>query len=311
MKKALRNIVLFTLFFSLIVLVSFAKHEQEKTLVRNVIVSIDITQGDPFMDQNDIRDLVYSRQDTLMGKPLSSLHLEEVEKLLEEQTAVKSAEVYTGHNGDVHLEITLKKVIARIKPDSTSGFYVDDNGGTMEWTSKYSPRVLLVTGHLSQYNRFLKDTLVNKDVINHTKLINDVYAFAEYVRKDSFWRSQIGQVYINEKGDAVLGNRTRVKVVKNKVAPPFRQVEFDIFYGKGISKVGEVIDLATENKIVSRAGSWYSYGETRIGQGRDNAKQYLLDNPEMYQEIEKKVRTIYELPVESADTQKESKKKSK
>tara|TARA_B100000683_G_scaffold277879_1_gene339988 strand:+ start:14547 stop:15323 length:777 start_codon:yes stop_codon:yes gene_type:complete len=204
MKKALRNIVLFTLFFSLIVLVSFAKHEQEKTLVRNVIVSIDITQGDPFMDQNDIRDLVYSRQDTLMGKPLSSLHLEEVEKLLEEQTAVKSAEVYTGHNGDVHLEITLKKVIARIKPDSTSGFYVDDNGGTMEWTSKYSPRVLLVTGHLSQYNRFLKDTLVNKDVINHTKLINDVYAFAEYVRKDSFWRSQIGQVYINEKGDAVL-----------------------------------------------------------------------------------------------------------
>ena len=204
MKKALRNIVLFTLFFSLIVLVSFAKHEQEKTLVRNVIVSIDITQGDPFMDQNDIRDLVYSRQDTLMGKPLSSLHLEEVEKLLEEQTAVKSAEVYTGHNGDVHLEITLKKVIARIKPDSTSGFYVDDNGGTMEWTSKYSPRVLLVTGHLSQYNRFLKDTLVKKDVINHTKLINDVYAFAEYVRKDSFWRSQIGQVYINEKGDAVL-----------------------------------------------------------------------------------------------------------
>lgn len=124
-------------------------------------------------------------------------------------------------------------------------------------------------------------------------------------------RLDIRRIGSIKKADAVLGNRTRVKVVKNKVAPPFRQVEFDIFYGKGISKVGEVIDLATENKIVSRAGSWYSYGETRIGQGRDNAKQYLEDNPEVYQEIENKVRAIYELPVASAEPKKDSKKKSK
>jgi len=124
-------------------------------------------------------------------------------------------------------------------------------------------------------------------------------------------RLDIRRIGSIKKGDAVLGNRTRVKVVKNKVAPPFRQVEFDILYGKGISKVGEVIDLATENKIVNRAGSWYSYGETRIGQGRDNAKQFLLDNPEMFQEIEEKVRTIYELPVASAQDEKKSKKKTK
>jgi len=91
-------------------------------------------------------------------------------------------------------------------------------------------------------------------------------------------------------GENVTGNRTKVKVVKNKLAPPFRQAEFDIIFGLGISKVGEIIDLAVENDIVKKAGSWFSYGETKLGQGRDAVKQLLLDNPELSEELESKIK---------------------
>ncbi len=90
-------------------------------------------------------------------------------------------------------------------------------------------------------------------------------------------------------GDEVIGNRTRVKIVKNKVAPPFRLAEFDIMYGKGISKMGEIIDLGVEFEIIKKSGSWYSYGETKLGQGKDAVKDLLMDNPELSDELEAKV----------------------
>jgi recombination protein RecA len=98
---------------------------------------------------------------------------------------------------------------------------------------------------------------------------------------------RIGQIKAQEE---VVGNQTRVKVVKNKVAPPFKQVEFDIMYGEGISKVGELVDLGTKAGIVEKSGAWISYGGTRIGQGRENAKQYLKDNPTVAAAIEKAIR---------------------
>ncbi|PLW97003.1 MAG: recombinase RecA [Marinilabiliales bacterium] len=88
----------------------------------------------------------------------------------------------------------------------------------------------------------------------------------------------------------VIGNRVKVKVVKNKVAPPFRQAEFDIIYGEGISKLGEIIDLGVDNNILSKSGSWYSYGETRLGQGRDAVKRLIADNPDLADELEAKIR---------------------
>ena len=91
-------------------------------------------------------------------------------------------------------------------------------------------------------------------------------------------------------GENVIGNRTKVKVVKNKVAPPFREAEFDIVYGEGISKLGELIDIGVENKIVDKAGAWFSYKGERLGQGRDNAKNTLRDNPTMRDKIEAEVR---------------------
>lgn len=95
-------------------------------------------------------------------------------------------------------------------------------------------------------------------------------------------------------GEEITGNRTKVKIVKNKVAPPFRKAEFDIMYGEGISKVGEIIDLAVDNEIIKKAGSWFSYGETKLGQGRDAVKTLLLDNQELMDELEQKIIVVLE-----------------
>ena len=92
-----------------------------------------------------------------------------------------------------------------------------------------------------------------------------------------------------KEGEEVIGNRTRVKIVKNKLAPPFKKADFDILYGEGISQLGEIVDLGTDLNIIKKSGSWFSYGETKIGQGRDAVKQILKDNPELYDELKAKV----------------------
>ena len=103
-------------------------------------------------------------------------------------------------------------------------------------------------------------------------------------------RIDVRRIETLKNGSEMIGNRTRAKVVKNKVAPPFREAEFDIMYGEGISMLGELIDLGVKLDLVQKSGSWYSMGETRIGQGRDNAKQYIADHPELAAELEARVR---------------------
>jgi len=103
-------------------------------------------------------------------------------------------------------------------------------------------------------------------------------------------RLDIRRIGAIKKGDEILGNETRVKVVKNKLAPPFKKAEFEILYGEGISRLGELIDMGVEYDLVNKAGSWYSYNDERIGQGKENARAYLLENPEMADEIDQKLR---------------------
>ncbi|MBR7183129.1 MAG: DNA recombination/repair protein RecA, partial [Alistipes sp.] len=103
-------------------------------------------------------------------------------------------------------------------------------------------------------------------------------------------RIDIRRTAVIKDGEEQLGTRTRVKVVKNKVAPPFKKAEFDIMFGEGISKLGEIIDLAVDYGIIKKSGSWFSYGETKIGQGRDSVKDFLVANTEVCAEVEAKVR---------------------
>ena len=111
--------------------------------------------------------------------------------------------------------------------------------------------------------------------------------------RDRFYASvriDVRRIETLKNGSEMIGNRTRAKVVKNKMAPPFREAEFDIMYGEGISLIGELIDLGVKLGLVQKSGSWYSMGETRIGQGRDSAKQYLRDNPEIAAKLESDIR---------------------
>jgi recombination protein RecA len=110
-------------------------------------------------------------------------------------------------------------------------------------------------------------------------------------------RLDIRRIASLKDGEQVTGSRAKVKVVKNKVAAPFRQAEFDIDYGEGISRMGELIDLGVEHKMVTKSGAWYSYGDLRLGQGRDNSKQFLRENPDLADEIEAKIREKLGLPV--------------
>jgi len=105
-------------------------------------------------------------------------------------------------------------------------------------------------------------------------------------------RLDIRRIGAIKRGDEIVGNNTRVKVVKNKMAPPFREALFEILYGEGISRHGEVIDLGVEHNIINKSGAWYSYGSDRIGQGKENVRQFFKDNPEMFTEIETKIREL-------------------
>jgi recombination protein RecA len=113
-------------------------------------------------------------------------------------------------------------------------------------------------------------------------------------------RLDIRRIAAIKQGQDVVGSRTRIRVVKNKVAPPFKEVQFDIIYGQGISRVGEVVDLATDLDILEKMGTWYSFGDTRIGQGRENAKTFLSENPEMLAEIEAKILEQHKIPLSTA-----------
>ncbi|MBD5504426.1 MAG: recombinase RecA [Lachnospiraceae bacterium] len=114
-------------------------------------------------------------------------------------------------------------------------------------------------------------------------------------------RLDVRRIESLKQGGEVIGNRTRVKVVKNKIAPPFKEAEFDIMFGEGISVVGDILDLAAENNIVNKSGAWYAYEGNKIGQGRENAKQYLRDNPAVCTEIERKVRELFNLDTDKAE----------
>ncbi|MGB8455371.1 MAG: recombinase RecA [Anaerocolumna sp.] len=123
-------------------------------------------------------------------------------------------------------------------------------------------------------------------------------------------RLDVRRIESLKQGGEIIGNRTRIKVVKNKIAPPFKEAEFDIMFGQGISREGDVLDLAANENIIIKSGAWYAYNEAKIGQGRENAKIFLKDNPEIFAEVEKKVREKYNIAADITDLSKDTEENS-
>jgi recombination protein RecA len=123
-------------------------------------------------------------------------------------------------------------------------------------------------------------------------------------------RLDVRRIDALKNGTEIVGNRTRVKVVKNKVAPPFKTAEFDMIYGEGISREGSLLDMAVEKKLVAKSGAWYSYGDMRIAQGRENTRQFLKDNPELSQKLDKQIRALFEEERKKAAAEQEAKRKA-
>lgn len=124
-------------------------------------------------------------------------------------------------------------------------------------------------------------------------------------------RLDVRRIEALKQGGEVIGNRTRIKVVKNKIAPPFKEAEFDIMFGEGISREGDVLDLAANTGIIVKSGAWYAYNDSKIGQGRENAKQYLKENPEVFAEVERKVREHYNLQADGETEETKGKETAK
>jgi recombination protein RecA len=123
-------------------------------------------------------------------------------------------------------------------------------------------------------------------------------------------RLDVRRIDALKNGTEIVGNRTRVKVVKNKVAPPFKTAEFDMIYGEGISREGSLLDMAVDKKLVNKSGAWYAYGDMRIAQGRENTRLFLKDNPELAQKLEKELRAIFEEERKKAAAEQDAKRKA-
>ena len=122
-------------------------------------------------------------------------------------------------------------------------------------------------------------------------------------------RLDVRRIESLKQGGDIIGNRTRIKVVKNKIAPPFKEAEFDIMFGQGISREGDVLDLAANENIIIKSGAWYAYNDAKIGQGRENAKLFLRDNPDIFAEVDKKVREKYNIADDITELSKKSEEK--
>ena len=253
-KEVIKTVAIVLGFIGLLVGAVFSMRHQNEQVISGFEVNIDALEGDPFLNENEGRFLVESKLDTIKGKRHKEVNLREIEDLLDAQVVVKNADVYLGVNGILSVDLALKTMLVRVKPESKPGYYIDAEGKTMPWVKNYSPRVLTVTGALDQYQIKALPQLTKGERVQ--RLNRDLYEFAQYVYTNDFWNKQIVQVDINAKGDAelitLIGDQ---KIVFGELKRAEKKLEkLSLFYNEVISKVGwkkyQEINLKFDNQIV-------------------------------------------------------------
>ncbi len=238
-----------------------------------------------FIDAEHALDPVYARN---IGVDIDNLYISQPDN---GEQALEIAETMI-RSGAIDIVI-VDSVAALVPKSEIDGDMGDSHVGLQ--ARLMSQALRKITGSIGKFNCTVVFINQLREKIGVTYGNPEVTTGGRALKFYSSIRLDVRRTEYIKQGGEIIGNRTRVKVVKNKVAPPFKEAEFDIMYGKGISMVGDVLDLASDINVVVKAGAWYSYAGSKIGQGRENAKQYLQENPEILAEVEQKVREHYGL----------------
>ena len=255
-KKIIQAVGLVLILIGLLFAILFSWKQQSLQELKAFEVKVDALTGDPFLNEEEVRLLVESKLDTLVGRKGLQISLAEIERLIEEQVVVKNAEVYLGVNGVLTVDLQLKRMLVRVKPKATVGYYLDTEGQQMPWVTSYTPRVLTVTGDVDHYQ---KKALPLLDLAERRHKFNqDLYKFSAWVVADDFWKRQLVQVEINSNGDAelvtLIGDQ---RIIFGALTEASKKLEkLQLFYSEVITKVGwnkyEEINLKFEKQIVCK-----------------------------------------------------------
>lgn len=199
--KIAKGILFVLVLVGLLTAFYFALEHQDQQKIKGFTVKIHTLNEDDFLSDKELKNIILASLDTFVGLKTENVQLAAIEKVAKKQIAVKDAAAFMSVDGRVFLEVQLRTALARIKPNTTEGFYLDSDGKVMNWVSSHTPRVLTITGFFSKYPRDFADRDSSK---LSKKLIRDAYEFSKLVYEDEFWSKQLVQVYINPKGDAEL-----------------------------------------------------------------------------------------------------------
>lgn len=256
-KKIIRSAVVVLGILGMLTAIGFANQAQKALEVKSFTVSItNLSEGDPFLDEKEIKLILNSKLDTFVGKPSGEINLSELETLIETEPVVKNAEAYLGVAGDLQLEVALKTVVVRVKPDTNNGYYLDKTGAVMPWVSSYTPRVLSLNGWI---NRYCIETLpLLNDSARKALLNKELFTFANYVYQHEFWSKQLVQLYLNYEGDVelitLIGEQ---KITLGSFQEGEQKLEkLNLYYEQVVNKVGwnkyEEVNLKFKNQIVCK-----------------------------------------------------------
>lgn len=260
MKKILNISIWTTLLLGTLVLLGFSKHRQSEMPCRKIIINIDRSENNFFVNEEDIFSMVYHEMDTNLNRPISIINTEKIEKQLNNHPSIANAEVYKSIDGELMIDVEQRKPIIRVFNLSGDSYYLDENGKLMPPSEKFTARVMVANGYLFEsyekvYQYNAREIAGNDSLASRSRL-DDIFLFADYINKHPFWQAQIEQLYVNKDFEIELiprvGNHTIVFGDASGLNEKFNKLM--IFYNQGLNKTGwneySTINLKFKDQII-------------------------------------------------------------
>lgn len=242
------------------VILGFAGAEQNNVLCTGIAVHIDNTDENYFVDENDIKEIIYSKGDSLVGSPISQVNLHNLEQLILKNPSIKEVQVYASVQGEVKADVIQRRPVVRIYNALGESFYLDENGTVMPLSAKFASRVLVANGNIREsFGRMSLQSIPKIEAVDSlaaATMIDDIFALVNFIEKDEFWKAQIEQIYVNEKNEMevipMVGNHKIIVDDKKDLDTKFSKLL--LLYQRGLSKTGwnqySVINLKFKNQVI-------------------------------------------------------------